>query len=118
MNEESQVLQLLSQLLHAPVGRPVTLSVASESAHAAVQRLHDAVLERGLVGVLQGTGQRDVLKKRPSQLTDPDDIRYFELYRESYTADQLHVPLSRLNRDGSKPLRSPGWTTAGYVLCM
>lgn len=77
----------------------------SEPARSGLEKLRNA-LELRDIGSLVLPSSTDILSEPPPGLTDPEDLKYFNLYRESFTLEQFHVPKSQRGPN-SKPQCAP-----------
>lgn len=94
MEATEAVTEVLDTLVTATAS-PVSVNV-SDTARDGLRGLRDALDEHGLGTFLKGTERQetDPLARAPSDLTDPESLKYFQLYRESYTAEALQLAFS------------------------
>jgi hypothetical protein len=92
MDETSQVVDVLDTLVSS-VSNPVSVSV-SDSARNGLDKLRSALEVKDITTLLAG-GKPDILSEPPADLTDPEDLKYFNLYRESYSVESIQLPESQ-----------------------
>ena len=92
MDETTQVVAVLDELVGA-VTETVTVSV-SDVARDGLNRLRCA-LEAQDIETLLATDRHDVLAAPPTGLTDPEEFKYFELLRDSFTTKNIQMPGSQ-----------------------
>jgi hypothetical protein len=99
MDETSQVVDVLDTLV-ASVTNPVSVSI-SDTARNGLDKLRGA-LEVKDIDTLVGPDRPDVLSKPPPGMTDPEDLKYFDLYRQSFTKEHIQMPGSQRMQNASK----------------
>lgn len=86
--EQREVLQALSELLSERTDGSARLSIQRRRG---LSRLKAAIEDTDLETVIRSS-KNDSLAAPPHSLTDPEDLKYFKLYRESFTVEHIHVP--------------------------
>jgi hypothetical protein len=99
MDETTQVVDVLDTLV-ASVANPVCVSV-SDTARNGLEKLRSA-LEVKDIDALIGADRPDILSEPPPGMTDPEDLKYFDLYRQSFTKEHIQMPGSQRIQNASK----------------
>lgn len=86
--EQREVLQVLSELLS---DNPEGVTRISAQCRRGISRLKAAIEDTDLESVIRSS-KNESLTVPPHSLTDPEDLKYFKLYRESFTVEHIHVP--------------------------
>jgi hypothetical protein len=87
--EQHEVLQALSELLSEKSNWPHSISALCRRG---IGRLKAAIEDTDLESVIR-CARNEALALPPTHtLTDPEDLKYFKLYRESFTVEHIHVP--------------------------
>ena len=100
MDETSQVVGVLDTLVTS-TSNPVSVNV-SDPARSGLEKIRCALEVRDISGLIAGPHSDGIFSEPPPGLTDPEDLKYFNLYRESFTVEQFHVPKSQRG-PGAKP---------------
>jgi hypothetical protein len=87
-DEQREVLLALSELLS---DKPNARTRISALCRRGIRRLKAAIEDSDLETVLR-SAKDESLAVPPNSLTDPGDLKYFKLYRESFTVEHIHVP--------------------------
>jgi hypothetical protein len=98
MEDTSQVLDVLDNIISS-VDNPVTLNV-SDSARAGLERIRGALEVKDLDSLL-AAGRHDPLSVPPMGLQE-EDLKYFNLYRESYSVEPMPLPAGQRHANGAK----------------
>jgi hypothetical protein len=99
MDETTQVVDVLDTLV-ASVTNPASVSI-SDTARNGLDKLRGA-LEVKDIDALIGPDRPDVLSEPPPGMTDPEDLKYFDLYRQSFTKEHIQMPGSQRMQNASK----------------
>lgn len=86
--EQNEVLQALSELLAENSEASTRISA---QCRRGISRLRAAIEDADLETVIR-CSKNESLSVPPNSLTDPEDLKYFQLFRESYTVEHIHVP--------------------------
>lgn len=105
MAEQEEVLKLISELLLVEADA-VPVHVGPQ-ARRGLSRLKTAIEDSDLETVIRSS-TNESLPLPAGHLTDPE-IRYFNLYRESYTVEHIHAP--ETNRKLSATRSGGGYVT-------
>ena len=98
-DETSRVVDVLDALVATTSGQ-ITISVSDAAKHG-LELLRNALEVKDIRGLVDADS-RDPLATPPPGLTDPEDLKYFNLYRESYSAEVVHLPGSQRSPNSAK----------------
>ena len=109
LTEQREVLQALSQLLS---DKPEAPARVSAQCRRGISRLKAAIEDTDLESVIR-CSKNESLIAAPHSLTDPEDLKYFKLFRESFTVEHIHVPVAQRKNN-----RSLGYDSAQFMGCI
>lgn len=104
--EQREVLQALSELLS---DKPEAAARLSSQCRRGISRLKAAIEDTDLESVIR-CSKNESLTVPPHSLTDPEDLKYFKLYRESFTVEHIHVPEAQRKNNRSHGCGSAQFT--------